>query len=73
MGKFSCITNWLTIEASMDDKNAFEKWRTKQITTDECKELVMKHNEFPQLATQVITNELFEEWLSTIGWKRAKI
>ena len=75
MEKFKVITRWLlnTKDAIASDKTAFELWKRGRLTTSEMKEQFLKNNHFPELAASVISDELLEEWLGTIGWRRPKI
>ena len=75
MEKFNVITRWLmnTKDAIANDKTAFELWKRGRLTTAEMKQQFLKNNKFPELAGSVISDELLEEWLGTIGWRKPRI
>lgn len=75
MGKYDCITNWLSNKryASDIDKKLFEEWRVKKMTTAELKKEFLKNNEFPALSSQIISDDLLVEWLGSIGWRQRSL
>lgn len=72
MNEFNCITNWLSSNqyASHIDKQNFQEWKQGKIDLSELKERFYKNNDFPSLASTIISDELFTKWLASIGWRK---
>lgn len=69
MSEYACITNWLSSNNThiSNDKSYFEMWIKGKVTTSRCKEMFMNNNSFPEMASSIISDELFEKWLNSIG------
>ena len=69
MNKFILITYNLKERARTADVTTFNKYAEHQISLADCKYLWAKHNRVDYEDFQLISDELFKEWLSTIGYR----
>lgn len=68
--KFEPIQRWLNCggDVAQQDKTDFTKWRHYQLSTRKTKERFFDRNRFPDLIRNMISDELFAEWLHSLGW-----
>lgn len=70
--RFKPIRVWLKKDYAIaqQDRIVMEDWRRHRFTTRNLKKHIFENNRFPEGSMDVISDELFEEWLATIGWER---
>lgn len=54
------------------DSTIFKKWANGNISTEECKQQFFENNKTKDEFRSKVNDNLFIEWLSSLGWRRRK-